>query len=90
MLLSDFALDFLPFSSQRLKPSTLLDYRYCLNTHVIPHLGSKHFHTITTKDIVASHSPPSGLRSVRNEAGDLSGSAADEQQFDAARSGVRE
>jgi hypothetical protein len=35
MLLSDFALNFLTFSSKRLEPSTLLDYRYCLNTHVV-------------------------------------------------------
>jgi integrase-like protein len=68
MLLSDFALDFLTFSSKRLKPSTLLDYRYCLNTHVIPHLGSKHLHSITTKDIVALQSAMAATPARANRA----------------------
>ena len=53
MLLADFALDFLTFSSKRLKPSTMRDYRYCLDTHILPRLGSRHLHTITTSDVLS-------------------------------------
>jgi integrase len=68
MLLSDFALDFLTFSSQRLKPSTLRDYRYCLDTHILPRLGSKHLHTITTRDVLSLQSAMASTPARANRA----------------------
>jgi integrase len=52
MLLETFAVDFLAFASGRLKASTLRDYRYCLASHIVPRLGKKHLHQLTTRDVL--------------------------------------
>jgi Phage integrase family len=52
MLLETFAVDFLAFASGRLKASTLRDYRYCLASHIVPRLGRKHLHQLTTRDVL--------------------------------------